>query len=107
MPARSLAQQKGAPLAPIRRAGPLGRSAAPVGAAFEAAADHAELEPPAARARSLGFSVDESKADAYTMPATGFLPTISNAAIRRDDWEHIVRPVARLVNGRAVRIAFR
>lgn len=57
--------------------------------------------------KDLGFSVDESKADAYTMPATGFLPTISNAAIRRDDWEHIVRPVARLVNGRAVRIAFR
>ena len=57
--------------------------------------------------KDLGFSVDESKADAYTMPATGFLPTISNAAIRRDDWEQIVRPVARLVNGRAVRIAFR
>ena len=31
----------------------------PVGAAFEAAPDHAELEPPAARARSLGEPADQ------------------------------------------------
>ena len=57
--------------------------------------------------KDLGFVVDESKADAYTMPATGFLPTVANAAMRRDDWEHVVRPVARLTGGRAVRIPYR
>ena len=57
--------------------------------------------------KDLGFTVDESKADPFTMPPTGFLPSISNAAIRRDDWEHVARPVARLVEGRAVRIPYR
>lgn len=57
--------------------------------------------------KDLGFTVDESRADAYSMPPTGFLPTISNAAIRRDDWEQVVRPVARLTNGRVVRIHYK
>jgi hypothetical protein len=54
--------------------------------------------------KDLGFTVDESKADAYTMPPAGFLPSPSNAAIRRTDWETIVHPVARLVNGHAVKV---
>jgi hypothetical protein len=57
--------------------------------------------------KDLGFTVDESKADAFSMPPTGFLPAISNAAIHRDDWEHIVRPVGRLTNGRVVRIHYK
>ena len=57
--------------------------------------------------KDLGFTVDETKADPYSMPPTGFLPSTSTAAIRRDDWEQIVRPVGRLVEGRVVRIYFR
>lgn len=57
--------------------------------------------------KDLGFTVDESKADPYSMPPTGFLPTTANAAIRRDDWEHVVRPIARLTNGRVVRIYYK
>ena len=52
--------------------------------------------------KDLGFTVDDSKADPYTVPPTGFLPSMS-AAVRRTDWEHVVRPVGRLVNGTLVK----
>jgi hypothetical protein len=54
--------------------------------------------------KDLGFTVDESKADAYTVPAAGFLPSLGNAAIRRDDWEVVSRPVGRLVSGHVVKV---
>jgi hypothetical protein len=57
--------------------------------------------------KDLGFVVDDTKADPYTMPPAGFLPSISNASVRRDEWEQIVRPVARLVNGRVVRLHYK
>lgn len=57
--------------------------------------------------KDLGFVVDESQADAFTMPPAGFLPSLSNAAIRKDDWETVVRPVGRLVNGRVVRLYYK
>jgi len=56
--------------------------------------------------KDLGFTVDDSKADPYTMPPTGFLPSM-NTAVRRSDWEHVVRPVGRLVNGTVVKTPFK
>lgn len=53
--------------------------------------------------KDLGFTVDESQADPYTMPPTGFLPSLSNASVRHDAWERVARPVGRLVNGRVIK----
>ena len=57
--------------------------------------------------KDLGFTVDDSKADPYTVPATGFLPSMSNAAVRSTDWEQIVHPVGRLVDGRVTKVFFK
>lgn len=57
--------------------------------------------------KDLGFTVDETKADPFTMPPTGFLPSMANAAIRRADWEQVVRPVGRLVAGKVVKVYFK
>ena len=59
--------------------------------------------------KDLGFTVDDTKADAFTMPPAGFLPSPSfgNAALRRDDWEQVIRPVGRLVNGRVQKVYFK
>jgi hypothetical protein len=52
--------------------------------------------------QDLGFVVDASKADAYTVPATGFLPSM--AMVRRDDWERVIYPVASILpNGRVIK----
>lgn len=55
--------------------------------------------------KDLGFSVDDSKADPFTIPPTGFLPSI--ATIHRTGWEQVVRPIGRLVNGTVVRTPFK
>ena len=52
--------------------------------------------------QDLGFVVDVTKADAYTVPSGGLLPNL--AMIRRDDWERIIRPVALLMpDGRVIK----
>jgi hypothetical protein len=45
--------------------------------------------------KDLSFTVDESKADAYTVPSGGLLPRVAHLAFP-NGWEQITRPVAQL-----------
>jgi len=55
--------------------------------------------------KDLGFTVDDSQPDAFTMPPTGFLPRIMNMSERYGpNWEHVITPVGSLEGGRAIRI---
>jgi hypothetical protein len=52
--------------------------------------------------QDLGFVVDVTKADAYTVPSGGLLPSM--ALVRREDWERIIQPVASLMpDGRVIK----
>lgn len=55
--------------------------------------------------KDLGFTVDDGAADAFTMPATGFLPRIVGGSMNAQfgpNWEQVIRPVASLEDGRVV-----
>ena len=54
--------------------------------------------------RDLGFNVDTTQADAYTMPAAGFAVSNPASAVlgRNFDWEQLGHPVGSLVNGRFI-----
>jgi hypothetical protein len=53
--------------------------------------------------KDLGFTVDASKADAYTMPPTGFGLSIVGVTPRfSPGWEHVGGPVGSLENGRVI-----
>jgi hypothetical protein len=56
--------------------------------------------------KDLGFTVDDTKADAFTVPPGGFLPSTGTAAAVQGgvEWEHVTRPVARLERGGVVRV---
>lgn len=53
--------------------------------------------------KDLGFTVDDSQADAFSMPPTGFLPrVISMSAQYGPNWEHLTTPVGSIEGGRVV-----
>ena len=55
--------------------------------------------------KDLGFTVDDSQADAYTLPATGFLPRVVSLTERfGPNWEHVISPIGSLEGGTVVRI---
>lgn len=42
--------------------------------------------------QDLGYVVDPSKADPYTVPSGGLLPSTVGASVVRQDWERLIRP---------------